>query len=798
MMARRGRKNPSVAVWSFMGLAALVSMWAGGWGCLAVVVVGTAAIWLLVGRSEQPEPSPRSELEFDGPLLVETPAVQIRGSGATRRQMRRADDDELVPVRVSQHAAPEFKVPPAPRGFGQGRWLPAGESIVVQGLSLRRGLFYVGNALPAASREVDPCLIDPSKPVASAGDFTQRQTDYWPSYSSISPSARRAYLEWLAGGREHPEADVGYVFLFFYGLERRVLIDARNDRSVEREFPSIALELRRLLQLYGGASRSFRHYAGTLLDWVELSRQPPLLYLKPVTDLPSTGEVPFSLRVAIGQAAVDGSPLPASLALAWTKHEPSIRLRTAAKRCAGQFARLFEQKYAAMFGTGLVLTPNRTRLKFFYRPASAGFLGAGEFVQTFGGLPDVTALTGPIRKLQDLAEATTSELEPFSRLIGRQPAAGESMEGLALLPATLWPSEAQEVVASLRARMGDGLLRLSCSEFLSLFGATTVPPRARLASFLRALEASGLGFEPDVLGRARPPKSDESVVVFETTPSDARLTGSAAYLAAELTLQVASSVAAADGTFGEEETRYLHRQIDAWHHLGPNQQRRLRAHLSLLGVEPESATALRKKLEPLDQRTRETIASIIANLAQSDGVVTPTEVRMLEKAYRALGVDPKRVFSDLHGAAVKEGAPPPTAVDVSKQGFKLDPARIAQLQEDTNRVSALLSGIFSESESEPAPSPPVVPEPQLPEEREDEAPSILGLDARHSAFAQLLLSRPHWSRAELLDVAADMELMLDGALEHINEAAFESFDLPLMEGEDPLEVNVEVVKRLET
>ena len=104
----------------------------------------------------------------------------------------------------------------------------------------------------------------------------------------------------------------------------------------------------------------------------------------------------------------------------------------------------------------------------------------------------------------------------------------------------------------------------------------------------------------------------------------------------------------------------------------------------------------------------------------------------------------------------------------------------------------------AESESEPAPSPPAVPEPQLPEEREDEAPSILGLDARHSAFAQLLLSRPHWSRAELLDVAADMELMLDGTLEHINEAAFESFDLPLREGEDPLEVNVEVVKRLET
>ena len=62
----------------------------------------------------------------------------------------------------------------------------------------------------------------------------------------------------------------------------------------------------------------------------------------------------------------------------------------------------------------------------------------------------------------------------------------------------------------------------------------------------------------------------------------------------------------------------------------------------------------------------------------------------------------------------------------------------------------------------------------------------------------MLLSRPEWSREELLDAAADLDLMLDGALEHINEASFDAYDSPLTEGENPITVNIEVLEKLET
>ena len=39
--------------------------------------------------------------------------------------------------------------------------------------------------------------------------------------------------------------------------------------------------------------------------------------------------------------------------------------------------------------------------------------------------------------------------------------------------------------------------------------------------------------------------------------------------------------------------------------------------------------------------------------------------------------------------------------------------------------------------------------------------------------------------------------MLDGALEHINEASFEANNIPFTEGDDPIEVNTEALEKIE-
>ena len=235
--------------------------------------------------------------------------------------------------------------------------------------------------------------------------------------------------------------------------------------------------------------------------------------------------------------------------------------------------------------------------------------------------------------------------------------------------------------------------------------------------------------------------------------------------------------------------------MQAWTHLSPAQSTRLLAHLHLLAAAPVSLTSLKKKLEPLDTKSKEAIAAFMATVAQSDGNVTPAEVKMLEKVYKALGLDAKKVFSDVHAAGA--GATPTAGVvaKAKSTGFQLDAAKITALQQDSERVSALLADIFKDEA--PAP-PPAASESEL-EPSDSEAPpsGLFGLDETHSAFARMLLSRPQWSREELLDVSSDLDLMLDGALERINEVSFDAHDIPFTEGEDPVEVNPEILEKLE-
>ena len=139
-------------------------------------------------------------------------------------------------------------------------------------------------------------------------------------------------------------------------------------------------------------------------------------------------------------------------------------------------------------------------------------------------------------------------------------------------------------------------------------------------------------------------------------------------------------------------------------------------------------------------------------------------------------------------------SPAPTAAatpTTPATGIALDMARIEALQRETAQVSALLSKVFAD---ETTPSIEAI------EEEEETQPvadaCLLGLDAEHSIFLRLLLTRSSWPRQDLADAAADMELMLDGALERINEASFVQFDEALIEGDDPIEISREVLEKI--
>lgn len=74
----------------------------------------------------------------------------------------------------------------------------------------------------------EPSAIDISLPIKAKDD--NEDLGYYPSYEGLSPSQRWKYLNWLKDINKPIE--IGYVFIFYYGLERFLFTD-KIDKAVD-------------------------------------------------------------------------------------------------------------------------------------------------------------------------------------------------------------------------------------------------------------------------------------------------------------------------------------------------------------------------------------------------------------------------------------------------------------------------------------------------------------------------------------------------------------------------------------
>ena len=123
-------------------------------------------------------------------------------------------------------------------------------------------------------------------------------------------------------------------------------------------------------------------------------------------------------------------------------------------------------------------------------------------------------------------------------------------------------------------------------------------------------------------------------------------------------------------------------------------------------------------------------------------------------------------------------------------GFELNSATVQRKQDESARVSALLGDIFEQEED----LPKKVALQSL--SSRSDTYSVAELDAIHTDFLKILAQRLVWNRSALDSKAAKLNLLLDGALEMLNDVAFERCDESLTDGDDPIELNIDVLKQL--
>lgn len=112
----------------------------------------------------------------------------------------------------------------------------------------------------------EPSLIWKKLPIKPNSDL-EKKPMYYPSYSALSPKHRFQYLDWLQDVTK--PTNLSYVFLYYYGLERHMLVG---------DFDSAVKEILRLLKNH--TQGSFKSYATTALIAASAFRKKPEIVIK--------------------------------------------------------------------------------------------------------------------------------------------------------------------------------------------------------------------------------------------------------------------------------------------------------------------------------------------------------------------------------------------------------------------------------------------------------------------------------------------------------------------------------------
>lgn len=791
-------KGLVIAFWVLVAGAVLVELLDGTLLWPVLLLIAWVVYWFSSNRGSQTKRTTE---------IPDTHQPEIEPHMSAAQSFPDEESDSLVSVTLpGGEQSHGFRIKGGSVSRPTVRWILPGENRDIRNITIAGGFFYEGTTGRGGPESIDGCVVDPGADVSQDwGSTSSSPSSFRLSYRNLTAEQRRVYLEWLGSEREKSGISENYYRLYLYGFERRILIDAAVGKVAKEELRELVQELRRIVTFSDDYSwqlhvRGLCDYAG-LLDSL-----PGRVYEQQAPEISgATYQVPLNVRVAFGQAAADKKPVPVSWALAWAESDSMISRRTPVVRCPDEFRRAFLRKYKQRFGDGMTITANRTQLRV--QPnAMFTALSSAPVPGFLSGLPDISAISGPRKKLQSVVDECADELDAYSRYLGRNPESKGSIDANLLLPAELWSDDAITVISELSREVEGGPVVTTFGKLLEWLKAPGDLSRDKVASLLSALAAAGIALEPDVRFGARTPKSDDSVALFAMPPSTDVPKVSDSYIVGALMVDLAASIAMADGEATEVEIALISREVDAWSHLTAEERARLKAHNRVQLVQPSTMAGLKRKLEALTKEMKREIALFLVETANADGVVSPGEVKLLEKIYRLLEIDSQQLYSDLHQNThtagqreLRRGDSSDPRVGNAGVGIALDPARIAALQKETARVSAMLADVFVEEQ--PAIQPPTVqPEVVEAEERDEGTQPVgnmIGLDETHSMFLRTLVSRASWSRVELSSVAVDLDLMLDGAIEQVNEAALDHWNEPITDGDDPVEVNQELAQRLE-
>lgn len=679
-------------------------------------------------------------------------------------------------------------------------WIPFGRSLDFKNYVLPGGFYYLpskggwGAESSAIARDAHvgkPLL--PSVLTAS----------YYPSYSQILSEERATYLNWLQSfGRGQHQKDVarGYLFLYFYGLERRALCEGDLD-------PVIFSTVRTMLEVYGP-----HHQGRTLITYLsdflyfgsyQIGHQHFAKEWPQIMELHGDKMSEDSLILLLAHLHETQQTLSWQLAYRLASRHDNSKRSVVTKRAGEKFHMLFQSKYEELYPGGLALKTAKQNKKLRYSAANSS-LPYRNGVQDKRDLlvPNVLGIRSQFKKLPIIWNECIDELSGYSRAIlsvleDHDSTRNDELKAFLALPLSLQNQDEHPLdseftnVLNVAETIKGEMKIVPCSVVAGLLDIEERPALTATQSRMVSDVISSLGLVcgPNYYHTGLPLRWNQDLVL---TPCDVNTEVDSALLTGTLRLlYLTVMVAAADGDVSESELSHFRGNIDT-SAFSEHQNLEIKNTLIALSRNPQVAVrSLNKISKSIHKQHKETVLKHLVLVAADDDLITSDELKVLKRITKSMGLSDEILNGQIEELATfrtvqihkagqrRRGEPiPQKETEAETKAFTLDHAKIAVISAETEKVVEILSQVLSDDEAGTVQEP-------IAEEVSDvdiAVPEWLcDLNNIYQMALLELISHPNATGEVLKEIADKHHLMPNSLIDEVNEWSDEVLDDFLLE-----------------
>jgi uncharacterized tellurite resistance protein B-like protein len=721
-------------------------------------------------------------------------------------------DDEFQSITVHGHSIYDPPITYATSATSGMTWVGRGQSITVQGFTICNPLTYwSNNNCPEAS------CITTSLKIEKTSNTNTPALPYWPQYSRLTPIQRGKYLSWLSQGRNDDLNEIGYAFIFFYGLERRVLLD-------KQDCDEILMEVRRLLLRYP-LSGSFNSYLNQFVAYVvglHLSRMQDSAIKNYFPSFDNLDE--SSAKVLLSWHRANNLSVQWELAYSLAKSSAGFTRTNIAKKSPALLKQLFRKKFLSHFPDGIPIESDFYHFPVNYRPASPSLI---DYIGHSKGSNFIEPLALPIPRLdspaynllkkiwdeciEDLKPAVSKLNKTEGKITGNVYSALPEIlkKEISHPDLELW----RNFISSKQSV--DGLVIVQISDLAAMTGiekrdALTSNQSKTITSIVKDF---GWCVVPDQTISGTSYKWDDPVAVIPFSETKQNI--SKHFQSAALIFEMAYGIAAADEKVSDTEENFLYNFVSEQFSLNPLENDCLKGLQKVLESQPPSLSKIGKRLSKhLKPEQKTALADFLGEIVLLDNKFVKSEQKALKTVLKSLEMD--QTLSDalirklLIGHIPDEPVPvqkPETSrkgekipPKVIKPEFSIDKEKLKRTMEDTRAVQNILASVFEQEqeelsiEIEPEVTIPVAQVKTNVVQQDMDLPfppeTIPSLDAKYLLMLHDIMKSNELSQDDFTGLARKHNLMPRATFDDINAWADEELgDFLLEESESRIVIN---------